>query len=385
MKRGATLSRYLAAVLGAALLLAGCGGNGEQDPEPEAPTDGAENGDDGDDEGDPEGDDAAAGELSLTELRMSFPTERVGMLMQLYGSKVEWDKVFDSVELTQTIEGVAGLVSDSVWIAMDEPAALWPALESGLVDGVLVANVQDVDNWYLCAAPDIQTPEDLIGGQFTGGEVGNAWNVVGAKIMQEELGIDPAEVEFVSVGGGSDAWVEALLAGQVDAAMCQPRHMPLMEEAGGNLLYQEQVNIATEMFLVMRDTWENHQDAVCAAVGGMFDFRQWMLDSEEDDWSDRMPELTRLLEDAGYDTSEAGLDIERYWETTQQLTGFSWTMTLGTPAEAMDLQYDVLSREGGEGGEISADFDWREHVAYDCVWEKQEAAGLPLVPDPSDI
>ncbi len=244
-----------------------------------------------------------------------------------------------------------------------------------------MANINDNDNWFLCASDEIEEPSDLEGGSFTGGEVGNAWNIVGRKIMEEELGIDADQVEFISIGGGSDSWVEALLAGQIDASMCQPRHIPLIEEAGFNVLFQEHKNLATELLMVRRDTWENNRDAVCAAIKGMFDFRQWVQDSELEDWSDKMPEVIGYVEDAGYDVSDDGLGIERTWETTWQ-TEFSWAMDLGAPAEAWDLQLELLAREGGE---VSPDFEWRDHVALDCVWELQEEAGLPLKPDPSTL
>ncbi len=384
MKRGSRLGRYLAASLTAALLLAGCGGNGDGDTDP-APSDGTsgDTGTDGDGDGDdgPDGDGASEG-LSLPDLRMSYAAERASILMSMIGAKERtWDDTFDEVELLFTTEGIPALISDAVWAVMDEPAVLWPALDQGLFDGVLVANFNDLDNWYLCAKAEIEEPEDLIGATYTGGEIGNVWNVVGRIIMEQELGIDADQVNFVSIGGSTDAWVDALLAGQVDASQCQPRHLPLMEEAGFNVLFQEQRNLATEMILVQRETWENNRDAVCAMVEGLFEFRQWIQDTDEEDWSDKIPEVKQFLEDNGFDVSEDGLAIDRNWETTQQQE-FNWAMDMGTPAEAWDLQYELLSREGGE---ISPDFEWRDHVALDCVWELQEAAGLPLNPDPSDL
>ena len=38
-----------------------------------------------------------------------------------------------------------------------------------------------------------------------------------------------------------------------------------------------------------------------------------------------------------------------------------------------------------EGGELSVDFDWRDHTDFSCVWDLQEAAGLPLRPSPADV
>lgn len=376
MRQRNRLWQSLAVALSAALILVACGGDdeGSTDDAPES-TD-ADGGDDAD-----AGDDAAE-ELSISDMTLAYPSDRASMLMGLIGAQTigGWDDDFDSVELVATEQAVSALVSGSAWIVMHEPAALWPALEEGVVDGVLVANVNDHDNWYLCGDADIQEPEDLIGAKYTGGEAGNAWAIVGSLIM-EELGIDPAEVEFVSVGGSTDQWIEALMAGQVDASQCQPRHLPLIEEAGFNVLYQEHKTMATEMLMVTRETWENNQDAVCAVVDGFFEHRQWIQDAEEENWIDKMPEVEAYLQDAGYDTGPDGLNIENVWETTQ-FTEFSWAMDMGAPVEAWDLQHTLLGRPGGE---VSADFDWRDYAEFDCVWAAQEAAGLPLNPDPDSL
>lgn len=370
------LLRYLAGSIAVALVLAACGGEepdaADEPGEPAA----AEDPDDEQDEAD------EAEELSISSLDLTFEAERTTQLMNLLAAKERtWDGIFDEVNLTATEEPIPALVSDAAWIVQNEPTLLWPALEQGVVDGVLVGVFNDTDAWYLFSAEGFEEPEDLIGAKFSGGSVGDSWNTVGEIIMRNEFGIDPADVEFVSVGGGSDARVEALLAGQIDAFMGQPRHIPLVEEAGGHTLYGEVIDMAQGMFLVKRETMENNRDAVCAALGGLFEANQWIASGEEPDWSDRIPQIVEYLEENGYDPSPDGLDVQRTWDQSQA-DDFNWALDLGAPAEAWDRQLEILSRPDGE---VSEDFDWRDWVDFSCVWELQEEAGLPLNPDPDDL
>lgn len=364
---------FVAAPLAAALVLAACSGSGSEEPAA-AGTDGAD-GEAPDDGGDAE-------ELSLDALNMTFEAERTTVLMNLMSAKERtWNDTFSDISLTVTEEPIPALVSGAAWLAQAEPVALWPAIEQGVIDGVLVGVFNDQDAWFLFTREGFDTPESLLEARFSAGEVGDSWNTVAEIIMREELGIDPDDVEFVSVGGGSDSRVEAMLAGQIDGFMGQPRHIPLVEEDNGNMLYGEFVDMAQGMFMVERETWENNRDAVCAALGGLFEANQWISTSDDPTWEDRIPEIIEYLEANGYDPSENGLDVQRTWDTGQD-TQFNWALDLGAPAEAFDTQQEILAREGGE---ISPDFEWRDHVDFSCVHELQEAAGLPLNPDPADL
>jgi ABC-type nitrate/sulfonate/bicarbonate transport system substrate-binding protein len=375
--------RYLAGSLVAALVLAACGGGDEPAAvEPEEPAADEEPADEEPAEEPATDEEPETGELSISTLDMTFEAERTTQLMNLMAAKERtWDDMFDSVNLTATEEPIPALVSGAAWIVQNEPTLLWPALETGIVDGVIVGVFNDQDAWFMFSREGFANPEDLIGARFSGGSVGDSWNAVGEIIMREEFGIDPAEVEFVSVGGGSDSRVEALLAGQIDAFMGQPRHIPLVEEAGGHVLFGEFQDMAQGMFMVTRETMENNRDAVCAALEGLFEANQWISSSDEPDWSDRIPEVIQYLEANGYDASENGLDVQRTWETSQD-EEFNWALDLGAPASAFDRQLEIMTREGGE---VSPDFDWRDYVDFSCIWELQEEAGLPQNPDPAEL
>lgn len=364
--------RYAAAGAAAALLLAACGGAAEE-PEEAAPAETEE------------ATEEAGEELSLTTLAFTFEAERTTQLMNLMAAKERtWDNIFDEVVYSVTEDPIPLLISGERWLINGEAITLWPAMEQGLVDAVIVGVFNDVDSWFLLAGPGIETPEDLVGKRFSGGEIGDAWWTVAGIIFDEEFGIPFDSVEQVTIGGGSDDRMEALLAGQIDAFMGQPRHVPPVLEAGGTCLYCEYRDLAQGLFIVKRETMENNRDAVCAALGGLFEANQWFQSDGpvgESDWRNVQPEVEQYLIDNGYDPSPGGLDVENTWATSQG-TEFNWAMDLGASAEMFDDVATIMSREGGE---ISPDFEWRDYTDFSCIWDLQEAAGLPLNPDPADV
>jgi hypothetical protein len=364
--------RYAAAGVATALLLAACGGSdepaapAEPAPAPAEPTE-------------------ETPELSLKTLAFTFEAERTTQLMNLMAAKERtWDNVFDEVVYSVTEDPIPLMISGERWLVNGEAITLWPAIEAGLVDAVIVGVFNDVDSWFMLTAPGIETPEDLVGKKFSGGSVGDAWWVVAEIIFDEEFGIPFSDVEQVPVGGGSDARMEALLAGQLDAFMGQPRHVPPVLEAGGNCLFCEYRDLAQGLFIVTRETMENNRDSVCAALGGLFEAHQWFQTdgpAETSDWRSVQPQVEEYLVANGYDPSEGGLNVENTWATSQG-TEFNWAMDLGADASMFDDVQRIMNREGGE---ISPEFDWRNHTDFSCVWDLQEAAGLPLRPSPADV
>ncbi|MEY3071835.1 MAG: hypothetical protein RLZZ353_31 [Actinomycetota bacterium] len=369
--------RFAAVGLATALLLAACGGAEEAADEPAPAPAPAESGDSGAAE--------EPVELSLDTLAFTFEAERTTQLMNLMAAKERtWDNIFDEVVWSVTEDPIPLLVSDERWLVNGEALALWPAMEQGIVDAVIVGVFNDVDSWFMLTAPGIEKPEDLIGKTISGGKVGDSWWAVAEIIFNEEFGIPFSDVEQITMGGGSDARMEALLAGQLDAFMGQPRHVPPVLEAGGSCLWCEYKNLAQGLFIVKRETMENHRDAVCAALGGLFEANQWFQSDGpvgQSDWRNVQPEVEEYLVANGYDPSEGGLDVNRTWETSQG-TEFNWAMDLGASVEAFDDVQRIAQREGGE---VSSDFDWRDYTDMSCVWDLQEAAGLPLNPDPAEM
>ncbi len=287
-----------------------------------------------------------------------------------------WQHVFDEVNIVYSEDPVAPLVSGAAWFVQAEPGIIWPAMEQGVVDAKIVGVSSSVEAWLLLVAEHIETPEDLIGARISAGAIGDTWINVGRIILRDHFGIDPDDLEWVSMGGGADQRMDALVAGQIDAFMGQPRNTATVVEAGGRALFDERVDNAQLQFVVLTETMENNRDAVCAALEGALEANQWIASSDAPEQEDIIPEVLETLERYGYDP-EGG---EAQWRASYPHT---WAFDLGAPASSFDTQLEVIA--GGEDPIVSADFPWRDHVDFSCLWELQEAYGLPLNPDPGTL
>ncbi len=376
--RRRTTLRWLATMMVTALVLAACGGGDdtaaeappEPEPAPEAPADEA------DDPGEPDGPPYYT-DPSLSTLDIIFERDRLTVLMYaLPALDRNWQHVFDEVNITYTEDAVAPLVGGAAWIAQGEPALVWPALEQGVLDGVIVAITDDTEFWYMMCNEGIEGPEDMVGLRITGGAIGDSWITVGRIILRDFMGMDPDDMEWVSVGGGSDGRMEAALAGEVDCFMGQPRNLEPIEEVGGSAVFAEQVDNAQLQYVVRRDTWENNRDAVCAALEGHLEALTWMFDYQEERAADKVPALEELWERYGYDPET----VEGPWLATYP---FVAARDLGASAVALDRQMEL--HKSADEPVISDDFDWRDYADFSCLWELQELYGYTPNPDPADL
>ncbi len=376
MKR--RLTTLLAAALAAALVLAACGSDdpppaAEAPPAPEAPS---EPGDDTDDTDEtPDGPPYFTGP-SIPVLDIIYERERFPQLMLTLNNQDRlWPEIFDEVNVIYSDDPIAPLVGGAAWIALGEPAIVWPAIEQGAIDAVIVAISADKEAWYLFGSPDVATPEDLVGARFSAGVPGDSWNIVSRIIMTDFWGIDPDDLQWLSVPS-ADGRLDAMLAGELDAFNGQPRHVPGVEEAGGHVLFGEFVENAQLQFIVPRQIWEDHRDAVCAALEGQMETVTWLFDYEEERGAEKVPDLIRVHEEFGFDSA----GVEEAWLSTYPHTT---SRDMGATPDALDRQMEI--HKGAEDPVISQDFDWRDHADFSCLWELQELYGHPLRPDPSSL
>ncbi len=275
---------------------------------------------------------------------------------------------FESLNTTYTDEAVSALRSGEAWFAQMDPEVAWPANEQGVGDFVAVAVVRDGAAWYMGVSADIETPDDLRGARVSAGPPGDPWTIVARIILEEEFGIGADEVEWVAVGGGANTRMEALAAGQIDAAMLQIRHVGPVEELGGHMIYADIVEFPEQLYFVTRDTLESHGDAVCALVDQLVEMHQW---ASADGGQANRDANVEMQQARGIDVAQNWIDdYERFMTTTY----------------ATDAGVSVMALERSlETAEVSDAFDWRDHVDFSCLWEAQERRGLPLNPNPDEI
>jgi ABC-type nitrate/sulfonate/bicarbonate transport system substrate-binding protein len=263
-------------------------------------------------------------------------------------------------------EYLAGLIGGDVWVAQGESDAIWAALAEGSVPMKIIGVIKDSEAWWLGIAKGVD-PNNLEGLKISGGEAGDR-NITVGKKMLEELGVDPEAMKFVSVKGGSDERLQALLAGQIDVAVLQPRHLSLLEEAGGQMIVQDFKEVPQEVWVVREDTLKEHKDEVCAYVEGRVAALQFV--SRGENYTDNQDEAVQITIDHGLDPSE-----EEIAEWPEEM-GTQLALTGGASAES----FDVWNQDMIDNGNVPEGFDWKEHADFSCLTQAQEKLGLEVQP-----
>lgn len=341
--------RLPALLLSAALLVAACGG------------DDGESSDTGGDNGD--------GGLSHDQVRLAIDNDD-------YMNQLAWmiadDKYWPDLGFTKKAEVVAsdeylaGLFGGDVWVAQGESDVIWSALAEGSVPMKIIGVEKDTEAWFLGIREGIDE-NDLEGKKISGGPPGDRNITVGEKIL-EDLGVDPKSMKWVSIEGGSDDRLQALIAGQIDVAVLQPRHLLPLDEANGKMIYQEYKDVPQEVWVVKTDTMENNKDAVCAYLEGRIAAKQWA--SEGENYDDNQDAAVAIGEKYNLSPTEGDLDE---WQAEME---YNWALTGGTPVAAFDQWNEDMIANGN----VPEGFDWKEHADFSCLTQAQENLGLEVQP-----
>ncbi len=148
-----------------------------------------------------------------------------------------------------------GLIGGSLDIAVEDAMGVVDAAVAGTGLKV-VAGYRARQPYILAVSEGIDQPEDLAGQQIIiGDSPGVPINDVRMNLMAEEGDFDIRDVNWQDVypPGFSNAWVENFVQGQVHLTPLFPRHIPIVEDAGGRFV----LNIMKE--------WPN--DVVTATEG----------------------------------------------------------------------------------------------------------------------
>jgi ABC-type nitrate/sulfonate/bicarbonate transport system substrate-binding protein len=277
-------------------------------------------------------------------------------------------------DVVATDEYLAGLIGGSVWVAQGETDAIWAAMAEGSVDLVAIGVEKSGEVWELGVGPGIEGPEDLAGAKISGGTPGDRNVSIGEQIL-DELGVGRDNVEWVSIEGGSDERLVALLAGQIDAAVLQPRHIAELEAAGGQILYYEVMEAPQEMWVVERGFLEENEEAVCAYLEGRIAAKQWASEGGPPDFDVNKEEAIQLGRDRGLDPSQGDIDE---WATEMTT---NWSLDGGASVES----FDKFESDFKALGTIPEDFAWRDHTDFTCLWQAQENLGIEQNPVEGDV
>ncbi|HEY8453012.1 MAG: hypothetical protein FWJ70_04675 [Micromonosporaceae bacterium] len=341
-----TRLRLAAAAAAAALVVSGCGGGG-----------GGSNEDGG---------------LSIKQVRLAIDNDDfMNSLAWMIADDMFWPELgfTEKAYVVATDEYLAGLFGGDVWVVQGESDAIWAALAEGSIPMKIIGVEKDSEAWYLGIREGVD-PNNLAGLKISGGPVGDRNITVGRHIL-EDMGVDPDSLEWVQVEGGSDERLQALIAGNLDVAVLQPRHVIPLERAGGQMIYQKFQKVPQEVWVVRSETMENNRDAVCAYLEGRIAAKQFA--SAGDDYTENQDEAIAIAAKYGIEPSEGDL---AEWAT--EMEG-NWSLDGGSSLEA----FDQWNQDMIDNGNVPAGFDWREHADFSCLTEVQQKLGLP--PNPGNI
>jgi ABC-type nitrate/sulfonate/bicarbonate transport system substrate-binding protein len=337
------------------LIVAACGGDSQ--------TGGAGGGDGGDG-------------LGVERVELAIDTDDyMNNLAWVVSAEQYWPKLGfqEPPKVVATDEYMAGLLGGNVWVAQGESDVIWGALAEGSVPMKIVGVEKDTEAWFLGIRKGVDK-NNLEGLKISGGPPGDRNITVGEKIL-ENLGVDPESMEWVTVEGSSDERLTAMLAGQIDVAVLQPRHLIPLKRAGGQMIYQKFVDSPQEVWVVQGDFLEQNQEAVCAYLKGRIQAKRWI--GAGSNYTKNQDAAIALAKQDPYNLQPAEGDLAE-WES--EITG-NWAMDGGAPADAFDQwNRDMIANENVPQG-----FDWREHADFTCLWQVQEELGLEKNPNPDEV
>jgi ABC-type nitrate/sulfonate/bicarbonate transport system substrate-binding protein len=272
-----------------------------------------------------------------------------------------------------TDEYLPGLFGGDVWVAQGESDVIWAALAEGSVPLKIVGVEKDTEAWFLGIREGVDK-NNLEGLKISGGAIGDRNITVGEKSL-EEMGVDPDSMKWVPIEGSSDERLVALLAGQIDVAVLQPRHIIPLEREGGEMIFQKFVDSPQEVWVTRADFLEENEDAVCAYLQGRIEAKRWM--GEGEDLTANQDAAIAIGKKAPYRLQPAEGDLAE-WDT--EITD-NWSLDGGAPADAFDQwNEDMIANENVPEG-----FDWKEHADFTCLWRVQDELGLENNPNPDEV
>jgi ABC-type nitrate/sulfonate/bicarbonate transport system substrate-binding protein len=320
----------------------------------------------GDDSGNSGGED---GGLSIDQVRLAIDgDDYMNQLAWMIADDKYWPDLgfTEKAEVVASDEYIAGLVGGDVWVAQGESDVIWSAMAEGSVPLKVIGVEKDAEAWFLGIREGVD-PDDLSGLKISGGAAADR-NVTVARKMVEGLGQDPDDMEWVQIEGGSDERLQALVAGQIDVAALQPRHIGPLEDAGGQMIVQEYKRVPQEVWVVTEETMEENKDAVCAYLEGRIKAKRWAAEGEN--YDDNQDAAVKIGEKYGEEPAEGDLE-EWQIEMTQ-----NWSLTGGAPADT----FDEWNEDMIDSGNVPDDFKWQDHVDFSCLTQIQEDLGIDVEP-----
>jgi len=275
----------------------------------------------------------------------------------------------DSVKIVTSDDPMPALVGGSLDLALFD------------TDGSVAANAAGGDikflsiylggeNNILGVGPGINTADDLKGKTITGGQDGSRNGFLLRKLLQEN-GMDPEnDVKIVSTGGQSNERLQAIIAGTVDGATIQPRHIAILEAEGGKVLFSELTTAPQVGFATTGKFASENAETLAAFHIAILKARADITDPANAD------EYLDHFESLGFDTPAA------YRQ--------AWPIENDPDYHTLDGGFNIADMDGFiqeqiDFEEVPPGTDWRDAADLMPLWRAQTALGYDLRPAPDEV
>jgi ABC-type nitrate/sulfonate/bicarbonate transport system substrate-binding protein len=272
----------------------------------------------------------------------------------------------DNVKVITTDNFVAGLVGGSLDIAQgDTDQWLTAAYKSKRITYLGTYRAKE---WHILGVgKGIKKPSDLIGKKVTAGQRGGRNEFV-LKLMLKDLGVNPSKVDFVPLGGGSDARLQALINGQVDGAVIFPRHLKPLADAGGKAIFKKLAIVPQEGVATRTDFLKSNRDTVVAFWKATLMARRYIKNPKH------KHEVLKIMRKAKFDIPK---EFEALYGT--EIAQISLTGGL-VPAQMTAL---VKSEQALKI--IPKGVQWKKLTDFGPLWQAQKYLGMKLDPKPAAV
>lgn len=269
----------------------------------------------------------------------------------------------EGFELTETNDYVAGLLSGSFDVVQGDTDVLLQAAIQGDTGVTITAARLVREQSFLGVREGIEDVEGLRGATVTGGTPGQRNDYLVRETLTQ-LGLEPGvDVTVQPVNAPSNAWLEAILNGQMDGAILFERHRAPLEGAGGTALTEVIKDLPVDGFAQTEEWLEDNEETMAAFLHAIIRAQRFMKDPAN------AAEVARILEENGIGLDDSYEDL--YVANTRNIS-----VDLGFDPASLDQ----LVEEFAAIDLLPADLQWQDHVDLDALHVAQAALDLPLNP-----
>jgi ABC-type nitrate/sulfonate/bicarbonate transport system substrate-binding protein len=270
------------------------------------------------------------------------------------------------VKVITTDNFVAGLVGGSLDLSQgDTDQWLTAAQKSGKIKYL---GTYRGSEWHILGvSKDIKSPSDLIGKKVTAGERGGRNEFV-LKTMLKTIGVDPSKVDFVPLGGGSDARLQALVNGQVDGAVIFPRHLAALKDAGGKTLFKALASVPQEGIAARTDFLKDNRDTVVAFWKATLKARQFIKNPKNRN------AVLKIMRDAKFEIPD---DFAALYQTEIN--------QISKDGGFVPAQMTALVKSEQALGIIPKNLNWKKLIDLTPLWQAQLSLKMKQNPLPSAV